>query len=143
VSTPARLSTEEVRDLVGQGRAYLDVRTEEEFAAGHVPGAYNVPIRVRGAASLVDNPDFLPVVSATFTTDTPLVVGCQSGVRSLKAIAALLGGGYTALLEHRTGFGGSRDAFGRQETGWGKAGLPVETAAAPGHTYDELRKRRG
>lgn len=121
------------------GHAYLDVRTEEEFAGGHVPGAYNVPIRRQGA----DNPDFLAVVSATFALDAPLVVGCHTGVRSQKAVAALLSGGYTALVEHRTGFAGARDAFGRQEAGWGKAGLPVETTAAPGHAYAELRKRLG
>ena len=41
----ARISPEEAHAKVtNEGYAYVDVRTEAEFAAGHPAGAYNVPI---------------------------------------------------------------------------------------------------
>ena len=41
-----RIDPEEARVLLDseQGYTYLDVRTEEEFAAGHVPAAVNITV---------------------------------------------------------------------------------------------------
>lgn len=42
-------SASEALDLLQkQGYEYLDVRTVEEFQAGHAPGAVNIPVMVRG-----------------------------------------------------------------------------------------------
>src|SRR5215213_1717701 len=51
----------------------LDVREPEEFAAGHVPGAINLP-----QADLATRRDDLP-------RDAPLLLVCQGGYRSLRA----------------------------------------------------------
>ena len=76
-----RISPEEAKALLDQGHAYLDVRTEVEFEAGHVPGAYNVPISRKS----VPNPDFLAVIERHFDKVRPLIVGCHTGSRSQRA----------------------------------------------------------
>ena len=58
------------------GWTYVDVRTEEEFRAGHVAGAFNVPFAVRDAAGrMAPNPDFASVVKKLFPSDARLVLG--------------------------------------------------------------------
>jgi rhodanese-related sulfurtransferase len=111
------------------GAVYLDVRTAAEFEAGHPVGARNVTVIVRDQASgrPVLNPDFVDVVSRHFPPGTPLVVACQSGVRSQHAIALLHRAGYTALVHLRTGFGGAPGPDGAFEAGWADSGLPIET----------------
>ena len=67
------------------GALLLDVRDEDEYALGHVPGARNAPLRaLRDTAEELD-------------PDTPLYVYCQSGVRSFKAATVLRGVGFTAV----------------------------------------------
>jgi rhodanese-related sulfurtransferase len=131
-----RVSPEEAKELLDQGYSYLDVRTEGEFEAGHVPGAFNVPISRKS----VPNPDFLTVITAHFGKDRALVVGCHTGSRSQRAVNMLAEAGYTTLVELRTGFAGSRDAFGRPEPGWSKKGLPIEMGSPEGRSYAALAK---
>lgn len=135
-----RVPPEEASRLLAEGYTYVDVRTEEEFERGHVPGAYNVPWSFREGGVVRPNPDFVAVVRATFPQGARLVIGCQSGGRSLKAAAALEAAGYTDLVELRTGFEGSRDAFGRPDPGWSKKGLPVENGLPEGRRYGDLPK---
>lgn len=139
MADPERVSPEEARDLIASGYTYVDVRTEAEFERGHPPGAFNVPLQSKG----VPNPDFLAVMEAAFGKDRKLLLGCQTGVRSLKAVKLLVPAGFTDVKELRTGFDGARDAFGRLEAGWSKVGLPVETGAPPGHGYADLRAKLG
>jgi rhodanese-related sulfurtransferase len=126
------VSAREAHELLAQrpGAVYLDVRTEDEFAAGRPAGAVNVPVIVFDprAGQPRPNPDFVALVAARFAPSTPLLVGCQSGVRSLRACELLLGAGYTELLHVRSGFGGVRGPGGRViEPGWEDSGLPVES----------------
>lgn len=72
--------------LVEAGAALIDVRTAEEFAAGHIPGAINVPVH-RLEARLAELPD----------KDRPIVVYCRSGQRSGRARRMLQDKGYTAI----------------------------------------------
>ncbi len=138
-----RVSPEEAQALIGEGYVYVDVRSEPEFERGHPAGAVNVPLMQRGPAGLVSNPDFLSVMEEAFGKSERLVIGCQTGGRSLKAARMLAEAGYTNLRELRTGFEGSRDAFGRPEPGWSKRGLPVGTGAPPGQTYEDVKRRGG
>jgi phage shock protein E len=66
----------------------LDVRTPEEFAAGHVPGAMNIPYT------------HLPARSATLASvgDKDIVLYCVTGVRAERAATRLREHGFTRLL---------------------------------------------
>ena len=137
-----RVSPEEAqRLLTEEGYAYVDVRTEAEFAAGHPTGAFNVPFLLADARGMTPNPDFIDVFSKAFPKDRRIVVGCKSGGRSLKAAAALMERGYAAVVDQRAGFDGARNAFGQVvEPGWRDKGLPSETITAGG-SYAELMAR--
>lgn len=51
-SAAAELSPAQANEYNSSGKwKYLDVRTPEEFADGHAPGAINVPLMLRQACS--------------------------------------------------------------------------------------------
>lgn len=76
----------------------LDVRTEEEYDEGHIPGAVNLPNEDIAA----DPPELLTDL------DQMILVYCRSGRRSKEAAAKLAAMGYTQVLE----FGGIMDWTG-------------------------------
>ena len=51
----------------------VDVRTEAEFEAGHVPDSYNIPIGFGTPPALVPNDDFVQAVARLFPRDVKLV----------------------------------------------------------------------
>lgn len=102
-----------------EGFVYVDVRTEAEFDGGHPAGAYNIPVRLRGAAGLVPNEAFVDVVSASFAPDTKLIVGCQMGGRSQAAAGLLRAAGFTNVRDQGAGWGGQE----RPLRWHGRAGL--------------------
>jgi rhodanese-related sulfurtransferase len=137
MSTPKTATPEEVKALLAEGYAYLDVRSEAEFEAGHPAGALNVPLNVPAGVGVTPNPDFLTVIERALGKDAKIVVGCQSGPRSRRAAAAMTQAGFSNVVEMPAGFGGARDAFGRPIAGWSASGLPTEK----GRNYDEVKKR--
>lgn len=64
------------------GALLVDVRTREEYAAGHVPGSRNIPLDRIGSAELEQG--------------RPLFLYCRSGSRSSQACAILRRRGYAA-----------------------------------------------
>jgi len=136
MSTPKSVTPEEALALLGEGYTYLDVRSESEFEAGHPAGAVNVPLNVPAGAGVAPNPEFLSVVESALGKDGKIVVGCQAGGRSKRAVAALVQAGFTGTVDMPAGFGGTRDAFGRPIPGWAAAGLPVEN----GRNYDAIKQ---
>ncbi|WCJ32641.1 Rhodanese/Cell cycle control phosphatase superfamily protein [Euphorbia peplus] len=94
---------------------YLDVRTEEEYKKGHVDGEnikiFNIPYMFNTPQGRVKNPNFLKELSAVCKEEDKIIVGCQSGVRSLYAAADMLsagfkdvrnmGGGYLSWQENK------------------------------------------
>ena len=63
----------------------LDVREDDEWAAGHVPGATHIPLGLLGART------------AEVPQDQQIYVICRSGVRSARAAQALNGAGWQAV----------------------------------------------
>ena len=119
--------------------SYLDVRTVEEFEAGHVPGAFNVPLLLRGPMGMEPNPAFLEVVTRHFAKDRAMVVGCKVGGRSAHACELLAGEGWTTLANMDGGYSGRYDPVGRLvEEGWAGCGFPTTIDPEPGRGYDEL-----
>ena len=61
----ANVDVKEASHLVQGGQhTYVDVRTVEEFAAGHCPSAVNVPVMVKQGGGMAPNPQFLEQVRA-------------------------------------------------------------------------------
>jgi rhodanese-related sulfurtransferase len=137
-----RISAQEALERMKQGHPYVDVRTEEEFAEVHPAGALNVPWQIRGAAGLEPNPDFLAVMEKLFPKDAPIVLGCRSGNRSLKAANLLAASGFTNVTDQRAGMIGIKGSFGETvEQGWTGLALPTDAGAPPGRSYADLKKK--
>ena len=90
-----RINATDAKQLQDDGWTYVDVRTENEFAAGHPKGAVNIPFNA---------PNFLDLVKAKFQPDAKLVVGCQVGGRSMRASALLEQQGYQNLADNAGGY---------------------------------------
>lgn len=101
--------------LIKAGHTYVDVRTAEEHAAGHVPGAVCVAVMNKGAGGMAPNPNFISEMTKKFPKDAKLVVGCQAGKRSLVAVQQLEAAGYTNLSNLAGGY-----------ASWVSANMPVE-----------------
>ncbi len=100
-STPEKtfmtISTEEAKDIIDSEENYiiLDVRTEEEYKEGHIPGAINLPneeVSIETTNNLTDKEQLI-------------LVYCRSGNRSKTASKKLLELGYTNIYD----FGGIND----------------------------------
>ncbi|PPD48584.1 MAG: sulfurtransferase [Methylobacter sp.] len=110
-----------------QPRAVLiDVRTKIEHTfIGHPPGALNIPWKELPDWLL--NPEFVPlVVEAVPERDTPILLLCRSGQRSLDAANTLQQVGYTRLINIEGGFEGPLDNDKHRGNigGWRFHGLP-------------------
>lgn len=64
-------------DEVTDGAHLLDVREDDEWAAGHAPGAQHLPMTE------------VPARLDEVPTDRPVVVVCRSGVRSARVVLFL------------------------------------------------------
>lgn len=92
-----------IEDLAARsGGALIDVREPDEFAAGRVPGARNIPLQQ------------LPSRIAEVGADQPVAVICQSGRRSVQGAEVLVAAGIDAV----TVDGGT--------AAWAGAGRPLE-----------------
>ncbi len=79
----------------------LDVRRTDEFAAGHIPNAVNIPNENIADAEITELPD----------KEQLILVYCRSGNRSKQASEKLVKLGYTNIVE----FGGINDWKGEIE----------------------------
>ena len=85
------------------GYIILDVRRPDEFAAGHIPNAINVPNETIGTAEISELPD----------KNQLIMVYCRSGRHSKEASEKLVKLGYTNIVE----FGGILNWKGETVTG--------------------------
>jgi rhodanese-related sulfurtransferase len=142
MTNPTRISLQEASDKLAEGWTYVDVRTPEEFAAGHPPGAVNVPIALLAPGGMAPNADFMRAMTAAFPKDAKIVVGCKSGGRSLRAAQLLLAEGFTSVLDQRAGWDGARNPFGElAEPGWSRSALPTEEGSPSGRSWEDLKRK--
>jgi phage shock protein E len=80
------ISSMDARRLVQAGARLVDVRTPDEFAAGHIPGALNIPVQQLDAR-----------MSELRPKDAAVVVYCRSGHRSGNAARVLKSAGFAAV----------------------------------------------
>ncbi|MBQ4892217.1 rhodanese-like domain-containing protein [Shewanella sp. MMG014] len=87
-------------DKINNGAMIIDVRTEQEFAAGHLDGAINIPFELV----------LKQLTKQKLDKDTAIVLYCRSGRRSGIANNDLVeagftqtynGGGFEHLIAHQ------------------------------------------
>jgi rhodanese-related sulfurtransferase len=139
---PTRISPKEAMNKMAEGVPYVDVRTVEEFEAGHPAGAANVPLMLMGASGMLANAEFLQTMATQFPKDAPVIVGCKAGRRSQQAARALVDAGFTSVFDQGAGWDGARDGFGRiVEPGWSRQGLPSEPGQPSGRSWADLQEK--
>jgi len=74
------------KEAVKAGAKLVDVRTPQEFAAGHIEGAINIPVQELDARLAEFGPK-----------DGVVVVYCRSGARSATAKSRLEAAGYKTV----------------------------------------------
>jgi len=82
---------------------FVDVRTREEYAAGHIPGAINIPVG-KLASRLKEVPH-----------DKQVYVYCEAGMRASRAGKLLVQHGFTNI-----------EMVPPSMRGWRQAGYPVQ-----------------
>lgn len=98
----------EVVALINRDNAVLiDIRSEKEFASGHVINAINIPIEGLGSE----------LNKLGKYKDKPLVVCCRTGQTSLRACKELKNSGFSIVHNLRGGV-----------TAWERDGLPLVKA---------------
>ena len=95
-----QITMEEAVSIMEAGKdiVILDVRTPQEYAEGHIPGAINVPNETIGQGEIAELPQ----------KDQEILVYCRSGNRSKQASQKLAQLGYKNIKE----FGGIRSWTG-------------------------------
>ena len=74
---------------------YLDVRTVQEFAAGHAAGAINLRVMTRDPSGMMmPNRDFIAIAEKVLDKTQPVLCGCMSGGHSQAAAKMLLDHGF-------------------------------------------------
>jgi rhodanese-related sulfurtransferase len=100
------VNTTQATQLINREDALVvDVREPNEFASGHVLGAKNVPLAKLDASG----------ADLAKKKERPVIVYCDGGDRSAKALSALKRQGYTRVANLSGGL-----------AAWQQAGLPVE-----------------
>ena len=89
------VNTADAQGLLGQ-RAVLDVREPEEFAAGHLPGAINVP---RGVLEFK-----IGMVPPLAAPTTPILIYCRTSGRAALSVVQLQKIGYSNIVSMAGGF---------------------------------------
>lgn len=79
--------------MMNQGATLLDVRSADDFAAGHIRGARSFP-----AGGLAENTDGLKRYK-----DKPVIVYCERGVTAANAMRQLAQQGFSKVVNLRGG----------------------------------------
>lgn len=85
---PMTVNGSRAHELVAAGALLVDVRTPQEFAAGAIEGAINVPVDQIGSRLAELEP-----------RDRPVVVYCRSGRRSAAAADTLFDAGFAQVYD--------------------------------------------
>ncbi len=121
VGEPRALSAAQAQEILAKGGCALDVRSPEEFGAGHVPGAINV---------WIESPQFSTRVGWFVPPDVPVVLVVSSPTDLARAAKGLSRIGLDAIAGHLQ--------WGMTE--WRSQNLPV--AEVPQITVHDLATMR-
>lgn len=82
-----QIPSAQARRLVEAGARLVDVRTPDEFASSHLPGAINVPLQELSVR-----------IKSLGAKQTPVVLYCASGTRSAMAQSILRREGFEKVF---------------------------------------------
>ena len=97
------ISCSKLASLDKKNTVFIDVRTKEEYDAGHLEGAIHMD---RGHLEFYvakDSPKYHPI----FNNDKDVVVYCQGGLRSLLAAKLMQDMGIKNILNLKEGYVGT------------------------------------
>ena len=77
------IDTNKATEIIASGAILIDVRSVEEFNREHITNAVNIPL------------DQIDTIG--YDKNLPIIVYCQTGVRSEEAVEKLANMGYTSL----------------------------------------------
>jgi len=97
-SQPKLISCEALKKLKKSGEDFvlIDVREPEEYAAGHIEGAVNIPLNYIDVDAEIEIPNFV----------TKVIVCCERGGRGQRAAEELVYFGYTDVSNLDGGYSG-------------------------------------
>jgi len=75
----------DLAEVLSRGGVIVDVRTQGEFASGHLKNSVNIPLNA------------LASQMAKLKKDKPVITCCASGMRSASARATLLSNGFSEV----------------------------------------------
>ncbi|MEL6816849.1 MAG: rhodanese-like domain-containing protein, partial [Cyanobacteria bacterium J06598_3] len=113
-SASEQLTVQALAAEIEQGRAplILDVRSPEEYAEGHIPGAVNIPFR-----EMPDQLNKLRQLSSQLDGEPgEVIIYCERGVRANIAEQSLIEAGFTTTIQ----------LTGHMKA-WRDGNLPIET----------------
>ena len=102
MSAYSNIDADGLQSLLGGQHMLIDVRTDKEVERGRIPGALHIPLHT------------LPGRLTEIAHDCPVILYCQSGVRSAHAGGYLAQNGWDNIYNLVGGFGA-----------WAAQGLPV------------------
>ena len=108
------VDAQEMQELVDEGVLVVDVRTEGEYQAGHIPGAELVPI------------NDIPAVSQGWDKTEPIAIYCATGSRSIEVVNYLAEQGFETIYHYASGI--------VTWEGEVESGAPAVAAPAPAET---------
>ncbi|MFM7590246.1 MAG: rhodanese-like domain-containing protein [Isosphaeraceae bacterium] len=84
-----RITAQALADMIASGEkvVVIDVRSEKEYAGGHIDNSINIPV-----THLVDKLGLLP-------KDSPIVVHCEGGYRSSIASGIMMNHGFKQVVD--------------------------------------------
>lgn len=96
VSVNGVVKKEVFKEIIGLGKVQLvDVRTPEEFLAGHIDKAKNINF---------NDPNFKQTIASSLNKNKPVAIYCRSGRRSAAALIILKEMGFKDIYDLEGGF---------------------------------------
>jgi rhodanese-related sulfurtransferase len=103
------ISVQQAKEMIDSGGVFiLDVRTQEEYDAGHINGSVRIPVQDIKVKEELDKE------LTKIPRDRKILVYCRTGVRSAQASQVLVNNGFTEVYSMKGGI-----------TDWTKAGYEV------------------
>ena len=84
------ISNQQAKHLIKMGARIVDIRDAKDFGVSHIPGALNISIN--------------DLDKISFNKDTPIIVVCYGGIRSIAAVERLAELGYTRVYNLKNGY---------------------------------------